>query len=354
MGGVLPQQADWIKDKVVEFKPEENKVKIASGEEISYDFLVVAMGINLRYDLIKGLEDRKEAFKASGLCSNYHPTLCEKTWKEISSFKEGNAVFTFPNTPIKCAGAPQKIMYLAEKNFRKAGVRQNAKVHYHAATPKIFGVPKYAEALWKVVKERDINVTLRSNLIEVRPEAQEAVFEDLDNRTKSVVNYAMLHVTPPMTPPEAIKTGGSDFADDAGFLKVNKLTLQQEKFKNVFGIGDCHNIPVSKTAAAVAGQIAHLERGLQAAMEMKEPNGAYDGYTSCPLITGDGECILAEFDYETPPVPMETFPFNQAQPRWLPFFLKKHVMPHIYWQMLKGRWHGPKIFRKLFHLGMTR
>ncbi len=126
---------------------------------------------------IKGLP---EAFETPGVCSNFHPDYVTKTFPAVEAFKEGNAVFTFPNTPIKCAGAPQKIMYLTDSNFRQMGKRDKAKFEYHTSLPVLFGVKKYADSLWEVIKERDINVNLRSNLIEVKPDSREAVFQNLD------------------------------------------------------------------------------------------------------------------------------------------------------------------------------
>ncbi|KAJ3595897.1 hypothetical protein NHX12_002309 [Muraenolepis orangiensis] len=196
---------------------------------------------------IKGLP---EAFDHPKIGSNYSVQTVEKTWKALQNFKEGNAIFTFPNTPVKCAGAPQKIMYLTDAYLRKTGKRTNAKIIYNTSLPVLFGVKKYADVLWGIVKSRDLQVNLRHNLIEVRADKQEAVFENLDNPGETkVFQYEMLHVTPPMGPIPVIKS--SPLADEAGWLNVDKETLQHKKYPNVFGIGDCTNLPTSKTGAAV-------------------------------------------------------------------------------------------------------
>ncbi|XP_071001634.1 sulfide:quinone oxidoreductase, mitochondrial-like, partial [Oncorhynchus clarkii lewisi] len=197
---------------------------------------------------IKGLPeiDDWEEFKIG---SNYSVQTVEKTWSALQNFKEGNAIFSFPNTPVKCAGAPQKIMYLTDAYLRKTGKRATANVVYNTSLPVLFGIKKYADALWEIVKNRDIQVNLRHNLVEVRANKQEAVFENLDNPGETeVFEYEMLHVTPPMGPSPVIK--GSSLADEGGWLDVNKETLQHNKYPNVFGIGDCTNLPTAKTAAA--------------------------------------------------------------------------------------------------------
>jgi len=347
MKNCLPKNATWLKDSVTSFSPEENQLTTASGDVITYDHLVIAMGLQLRYERIKGLP---EAFDTPGVGSNYSVKYVEKTTEAIKNFKGGNALFTFPNSPIKCAGAPQKIMYIAEETFKKEGVQAN--IQYHTALPVLFGVKKYADALWEVVKGRGINVNLRHNLIEVKPESKEAVFQHLDTQETVTVPYDLLHVTPPMSTPDPLATNAS-LADAAGFLDVNKETLQHNKFPNIFGIGDCTSVPTAKTAAAVAAQLGIIRKNLGASLKSQPLPTKYDGYTSCPLVTGSNSVILAEFDFQAPPQPLETFPINQAKERWTMYQLKAHFMPQLYWfGLIKGWWEGPGIFRKALHFGM--
>lgn len=347
MGDVLPKKATWIKDSVVSFEPEQNRIVTESGDTINYEFLVVAMGITLRYDKIKGLP---EAFETPGVCSNYSAKYVEKTRKAIEDFQGGTAVFTLPPMPIKCPGAPQKIMYLAQEAFKKRGLK--ADLLYFTTTPAIFGVKKYADALWKVVESRrNITVNLAHNLTEVRSDSKTAVFKNLSTGEEVIQGYDMLHITPPMSPPTCLSTSPG-LADQAGFLDVNKHTLQHTKYQNIFGVGDCTNIPTSKTAAAVAGQMHVLRRNLDAAMSSKPMPATYDGYTSCPLVTGTSSCIMAEFDFQAPPQPLETFPIDQGKERRSMYHVKAEGIPFVYWNlMLKGWWEGPSIVRKLLHGG---
>ncbi|XP_064222083.1 sulfide:quinone oxidoreductase, mitochondrial isoform X2 [Aotus nancymaae] len=275
---VIPSGVEWIKARVVELNPDKNCIHTDNGKEVSYRYLIIALGIQLDYEKIKGLP---EGFAHPKIGSNYSVKTVEKTWKALQDFKEGNAIFTFPNTPVKCAGAPQKIMYLSEAYFRK---------------------------------------------------------------------YEMLHVTPPMSPPDVLKT--SPVADAAGWVDVDKETLQHKRYPNVFGIGDCTNLPTSKTAAAVAAQSGILDRTISLIMKNQTPTKKYDGYTSCPLVTGYNRVILAEFDYKAEP--LETFPVDQSKERLSMYLMKADLMPLLYWNMmLRGYWGGPAFLRKLFHLGMS-
>ncbi|OWF51728.1 sulfide:quinone oxidoreductase, mitochondrial-like [Mizuhopecten yessoensis] len=349
MKSVLPAKCDWIESKAVQFDPVNQKVTTASGEEVGYDYLVVAMGLQLNFNKIKGLP---EAFDLDPqVVSNYWTKTVVNTYPAIQRFKGGNAIFTFPNTPIKCAGAPQKIMYLAEELFRKNNTRNDSEVLFNTALGVIFGVKKYAESLQKVIDSRNIKVNYKRNLVEVRASEREAVFENLDKPGEmEVFKYDMLHVTPPMSTPDELRT--SDIVNEAGFVSVNKDTLQHTSFPNIFAIGDCNSAPTSKTAAAVAAQSGVLERNLSAVMDGGKQSAKYDGYTSCPLVTSRGKCILAEFDYDAQP--LETFPVNQGKERSSMYQMKAKIMPELYWKlMLNGYWNGPGVYRKMMRLGMS-
>jgi len=350
MAQVLPKDAEWLRTRAVAFDPDTNTVTTEDGTTVEYEYAVLAMGIQVNYGAVKGLKEALDTMP--GVCTNYDAKYVDKTFKAIKNFRSGNAVFTFPKPPIKCPGAPQKIAYIAEKQFTKDGKRDQAKIMYYSTLPVIFGVKKYADALWEVVGRRNIEVNLNRHLTEVDIDRREAVFANLQDPSApdERVPFEMLHVSPSFKPPDCLQ--GTPLVDTTGFVDVNGKTLQHVKYKNVFALGDCSNVATSKTAAAVAAQLGILRRNLTAVMDGKdEMDGQYDGYTSCPLVTGPGECILAEFDNSVPPRPMETFPFNQGKPRWSMYQAKANIMPHVYWQMLQGRWEGPGAFRRTFQLG---
>ncbi|XP_052767901.1 sulfide:quinone oxidoreductase, mitochondrial-like [Mya arenaria] len=350
MKDVLPSGCHHYEQRVQEFNPEKNTVILSNGEKLSYDYLVIGLGIQINLNKVEGLIPALKADR--NVCTNYVREYVEKTFPAIQDFRGGNAIFTFPNTPIKCAGAPQKIMYLADEYWRKAGVRDKATVMFNTSLGVIFGVKKYAASLMPIVERKGIQLNLRRNLVSVDHSKKTATFELLDSEKgeKITYDYDFLHVAPPMSAPDILKNSTSPIVDASGFLDVNKLTCQHNKFPNIFGVGDCTNIPTAKTAAAIASQNKIVHTGIKEVEAGKQPSGQYDGYTSCPLITGYHHCILAEFGFEG--VPLETFPLNQAKERRTMFHMKKDIMPEIYWNMLlKGYWGGPKPYRKIMHLG---
>ncbi len=327
----IPNGADWIQDHVDGFDPANNAVKLRGGQTLTYDVLIVAAGIQLDWHKIKGL---KGNMGKHGICSNYSYESVESTWQNIEAFKGGRAVFTYPSTPIKCAGAPQKIMWLAEHHFERTGIRDKAEVVYASATGGIFGVQRYARSLQKLAQERDIKAHYRHNLIEVRPEGREAIFENLDGGPNLTLKYDMLHVTPPMSAPDFIKS--SPLANDAGWVDVHKHTTQHNAHPNVFSLGDCSSLPCSKTGAAIRKQAPVTAANVLSFLSKHPLKGSYDGYASCPLVTGYGRLILAEFVYGG--VPAETFPFDQSQERYSMYAMKAHGLPSMYWHgMLRGR-----------------
>jgi sulfide:quinone oxidoreductase len=257
------------------------------------------------------------------------------TWPTIQATKSGAALFTHPSTPIKCGGAPQKIMYLAESTFRKRGLRQDVDVQFICGMGSSFAVPRYQHALDAVMKRRNISPTYLHDLVEIRPEQQVAVFARVDDPSQRFEkSFSMIHVTPPMSAPDFIEK--SPLANEGGWCDVDKGTMQSPKYPNVFALGDASSLPTSKTGAAIRKQAPACAENVLSVINGKQPTAIYDGYTSCPLVTDYGKLILAEFDYDKNL--KETFPFDQSKERWSMYMLKKHVLPKLYWHgMLKGR-----------------
>lgn len=328
---VIPRRVSWVRDAAAEFLPDQNSIRTRDGRTITYDWLVVAAGLQINWDKIPGL---KESVGHDGVCSNYSFQTVDSTWEAIRNFRGGTAVFTNPSGAVKCGGAPQKIMYLADDRFRETGIRDKTKIIYASALPNIFPVEHYRSTLEKVVARKQLDCRFRHELIEVRSASKEAVFRDLDSEEEITIGYDLLHVTPPMGPPAFI--ANSPLADSDGWVDVDKDTLRHQRFANVFALGDCSNLPTSKTAAAIRKQAPVLVRNLKAALKGRPLTAHYDGYTSCPLVTGIGKLVLAEFNYQKEPD--ESFPVDQSKERWSMWALKRYLLPVMYWHgMLKGR-----------------
>jgi len=334
---LIPKGVTWIQDAVVKLDPDNNAVLTQDGILVKYDYLVVCPGIQLDWHKIKGLP---EALGKDGVTSNYRRDLILYPRQLLETFKGGTAIFTYPNTPIKCGGAPQKIMYMADDAFKsRSGVGVNTTVMFCTATPKMFAVPEYSAVLDQVVERRGIEPRFNHNLVEIRPETKEAVFDvTVDGEThQEVLHYDMIHAVPPMSAPDFIKESPLAVPGNAGgWVDVDKFTLRHNRYPNVFSLGDASSLPTSKTAAAVRGEAPVLVNNLLATLRQQTTMETYDGYTCCPLITGYNYTMMAEFDYDNRPV--GSFLMNPAKERWSMWLVKKHMLPYLYWErMLKGK-----------------
>jgi sulfide:quinone oxidoreductase len=331
---VIPAGAKWIQKGVVSFIPDENKVKLNDESIITYEYLIVAPGIQLNWSAIKGLQ---EALGKNGVSSNYSFETAPYTFEMIKSLKKGKAIFTNPDTPVKCGGAPHKIMYLAADYYRKQGILNDIQIEYRSGAGKLFSVDKYEKTLLKVVERGNIKLNFMQRLLEIDGPNKKARFIGIGAENKELdewVDYDIMHVTPPQSAPDFVRN--SPLANEAGWVNVDKHSLMHLKYKNIFSLGDASGLPISKTGAAIRKQAPVVVANLLALIAGAPERAVYTGYTSCPLVTGYGKLVLAEFDYNNNP--METFPFDQSKERWSMYKLKKNVLPWLYWnKILTGK-----------------
>ncbi len=358
MSGLIPHGVTWIKDKALNFDPDQNTVKTELSGAITYDYLIVAPGLQMDLDGIEGL---REALETDSVCSNYLDP--EKTWDIIKNFKGGNALFTQPATPIKCGGAPQKIMYLAEEHFQRSGVRDKTEVIYATPGSVIFGVKPFKATMEEVVRRKNIHLKTFYNPVKIDSENKKVHFrymqqkeggctlnedsdvlgEELEGDMTFVVPYDMLHLAPPQSAPDFVKNSplAHQEGPSKGWMNVDINTLQHNAYKNVFGLGDVAALPTAKTGAAIRKQapvvvanILHMMQDGQ--LDQKQ----YEGYSSCPLVTGYGKMVLAEFKYDnvrdSDPL-LSTF-MDTSKEKWSLWVLKKYGLPWLYWnRMMKGK-----------------
>lgn len=337
----IPSRVKWIQQRATRFTPTDNIVELEDGSRVSYGSVVMAMGLQLDWNKIEGLE---ATLGKNGVSSNYRADTAPYTWKCLREFQGGKALFTQPAMPIKCAGAPQKILYMAADRFQKRGLK--AELSFFTPGAAIFGVPFYAKALDKVVASYGITPKFGHSLIAVNGTRRRATFEiTVDGKaTREEMPFDFLHVVPPQSAPDVLKS--SPLADAAGWVSVDKYTLRHTVYPNVFGLGDCTNTPNSKTAAAVRAQAPVVAANLLSAIDGKELQARYDGYASCPLTTSVGRIMLAEFAYDGAVTP--NFPIDPRVPRRAYWWLKKSYLPSLYWRMLGGLlgpdWHAARSF----------
>lgn len=329
---LIPRGVAWLQVAAVGVDPDRRTVHLDDGRTVSYDVLVVCPGIQLNWAEVPGLP---QAVGRDGVSSNYGYELAPATWKYIRDLRAGTAVFTMPAGPIKCAGAPQKIAYLAADYWREQGVLDRIDVHLVLPTPGMFGVKEFSDVLDGVVARYGITVHFQS----------EAVAVDADNREITVVDHAagdvetrlpydVAHLVPPQSAPDWLRK--TVLAGPTGYVEVDKHTMRHVRYPEVFALGDAGSTPNSKTGAAVRKQAPVVTANVLSVLAGREPTARYDGYASCPLTTSRRTMLLAEFDYTMKPTPSIPL-IDTVKERRDMWYLKRYGLPALYWRlMLRG------------------
>ncbi|WP_455757366.1 NAD(P)/FAD-dependent oxidoreductase [Sulfurimonas sp.] len=369
----VPAGTKIIEDKVIDFDPTNNRVTTAKGQVVEYDYLIVATGLQLDFERLEGLEEAGRAYSTGdntrlhkalgedGICSIYTGEGSVKTWDQMQKYidkaknaKDGKKVqflFTHPSTPIKCGGAPKKIMYLTNARLKEAGARENAELTFYPNGGAMFGVPEYHDAIYEQFKREKFKWHYRHNLVAVDKENKIAIFdakwqekgpydpimkdfEVISKHERKKVPYDFLHITPDVVAPREVAE--SDVGSAKGWVPVNKETLRHVKYDNIYAIGDIAQVPMGKTGGSVRKQYKVLVDNLVAQMEGKQLPAKYAGYTVCPLITDIGTVMLAEFDWTVKPTP--SFPLDPTVERWVFWLMKVYALkPMTMYGMLSGK-----------------
>ena len=334
MNRCIPEKAQWIHAAVTGFSPEQNTVILEDGRQLAYRTLIVCPGLKLHWGAIKGA---RETLGKNGVTSNYIIELAPYTWQLVQNLRKGRAIFTQPPMPIKCAGAPQKAMYMSADWWLKQGVLDSIETEFCTAGGALFGVADFVPGLMKYVEKYNAQINFQHNLVEVDGPAGKAWFNVTDaegNEQRVEKSFDFLHVVPPQRAPRFIRE--SILANADGWMDVHHDTLRHLRFGNVFGLGDVCSTPNAKTAAAVRKQAPIVAENTLAVLGGRSVRAVYDGYGACPLVVERGKAIMAEFGYGGKLLP--TFPLDPLVARRLAWALKARWMPSIYFDMmLKGR-----------------
>ena len=337
MGSLIPRGVTWIKSAVAAFEPKDDAVILDGCRVVKYKRLIVAPGLKLAWDRVEGLE---ATLGKNGVTSNYRYDLAPYTWNLVKNMKEGRAVFTQPPMPIKCAGAPQKAMYLSGDHWTRAGVLKDISIDFMNAGGVLFGVKDYVPALEGYVQKYGVNLNFFHNLKAIDGDAKKAWFtvaKPDTTPTEVAVEFDMIHVVPPQIAPDFIRV--SPLADAAGWVDVDQATLRHKTYDNIWSLGDVMNAPNAKTAAAARMQAPVVAQNVVDDINGRSATAQYNGYGSCPLTVERGKIVLAEFGYGGALLP--SFPkavIDGTKPSRLAWWLKESFLPPFYWKgMLKGR-----------------
>ncbi len=330
---LIPTNAKWVRTRAKKLDPDNQSVELENGQSLSYRTLVVAPGLELNWSAIEGLES---TLGQHGVTSNYRYDLASYTWECVKTLKKGRALFTQPAMPIKCAGAPQKAMYLSCHHWEQSGLLKDIDVQFHNTGGVLFGIADFVPPLMEYIKRYNATLNFSSELIAVDGPTRTATFMDTTadgGQQQRKETFDLLHVVPPQRAPAVVRE--SKLANDAGWIAVDESTLQHTQYGNVFSLGDACGTSNAKTAAAVRKQAPVVAENLLSFLADKPLSAGYEGYGACPLTVEKGKVVMAEFGYQGKLQP--SFPVNPAVARTSMWLLKRYAMPCIYFDMmLKG------------------
>jgi len=362
--GYIGDDVTWIKDEVETFDPDNNKLMTKKGTEVAYDYLVVATGVQYHYEQIEGLTS--DMIGKNGISSVYLSDLAAGTaeggtitrdWfnelHEAAKTSKPRVICTQPSTPLKCGGAPQKILYLSDDFLKRD--KLTADFIFATAGEKLFSLPEIDAAIQKVqAGYGNITNKFGHDLIRIDGSKKIATFlhkyqvqgefdkdlgeyDMIDKEEEVEMPYDFIHISPPTAAVDAVANSplGWQKGTAKGWLEVDRETLQHRRYKNVFGIGDVCGIPVGKTGGSARHQGPIVVGNLISVMEKKEELSLkFDGYTVCPLKVSYGKIIMAEFNYDGL---APSFPLDPAQPRWVWWAFDLYMLQPMYrYLMLNG------------------
>lgn len=337
MGSLIPKGVHWLKSAVAAFEPKNDTIILEGCRVIKYSRLIVCPGLKLDWNKVEGLTD---TLGRNGVTSNYRYDLAPYTWSLVQSMQSGKAIFTQPPMPIKCAGAPQKALYLSADHWYRNDRINDVDIDFNNAGGVLFGVKEYVPALQSYIERYQASLNFFHNLVAVDGPAGKAWFDISvpDQPVRRIeTEFDMMHVCPPQCAPDFIKV--SPLADAGGWVDVEQTTMRHKEFENIWALGDVTNAPNAKTAAAARKQAPVVAANIVADIAGKSAVASYDGYGSCPLTVERGKIVLAEFGYGGKLLP--SFPswlVDGTQPTRAAWFLKEKMLPPIYWKaMLRGR-----------------
>ncbi|MDY0309398.1 MAG: FAD/NAD(P)-binding oxidoreductase [Castellaniella sp.] len=339
----VPRGVELIEANVAEFDPDAQRVTTDAGQAITYDFLVVATGMQLEYGLIQGMDT--DLIGQHGIGSIYHgPAAAQATWQALSEFADrgGRGVFLRPDTEMKCAGAPLKYTFIAADHLTRRGTRGKAELTYNSNNQALFSVPIVSEKVRMLFGERGVHIRYGRVLTAIDPGRRIATFKTADGLEEQ--DYDFIHVIPPMRAPQAIRNSPLPWSADAqpawaaeGWMEVDRGTLRHTRYPNVFGVGDIAGVPKGKTAASVKWQVPVAVDHLVAQIQGTTSDALYTGYTSCPLITRLGRAMLVEFDYNNNLMPSFPGVIAPLEELWTTWVMKTMALKPTYISMLRGR-----------------
>ncbi|NIA31788.1 MAG: FAD-dependent oxidoreductase [Actinobacteria bacterium] len=318
----IPTSVEMILSGVEVIEPENNRVKLTDNRILSYDYLILATGSQIKPEETEGL---KEGWWFKNIFEFYTPEGAVELEKYLKHWQGGRLVLNIIEMPIKCPVAPLEFLFLADWWFTEKGIRDKVDITFVTPLPGAFTKPKAAQILGSFLEKKSINLVAEFNTGSVDWENNKLVSFD-----EQKIEYDLLVTIPTNMGSDLIERSG--MGDELNFVPTHKHTLQSKNYENIFVIGDATDLPSSK-----AGAVAHFQADVLTENFMRHIDGlplldSFDGHANCFIESGFGKGLLIDFNYDVEPLPGK-FPLPGVGPFSL---LQETKMNH--WGKMMFRW----------------
>jgi sulfide:quinone oxidoreductase len=277
---LLEPSIDFHVDAVTEFRLDRNEVETKSGKIYKYDILIIATGARVVPEEVPGLNEGSESFFTEESAVRMHKRLME--------FEGGTIVMTV-SIPHKCPVAPVEAIFMMHDFFKARGIRDKVTLRYQYPVNAVHATRNVAHWAKPEFDKAGIEYETLFNLKEV-----DAVNKVIHSEEGTELKYDMLIAIPPHR--------GSEIADknnlgQGGWIPTDRYKLSVEGYDNVYAIGDCTNIPVSKTGSAAHYEAEVLAENISSMIKTGTSVREYDGRVYCFIEAGYDRATYNSFDY---------------------------------------------------------
>lgn len=288
---LLRRDVDLLVDEAVRIDPDERVVHLEREGPIRYDHLVLGTGARLDHEAVPGLREGAHGF--------YSLRDAERLREALRTFQGGTILVGVAGMPYKCPPAPVEFVLLLEEYLRKRGVRERTTIKFLSPLNRVFTIESASEMVAPMFEQKGIQLETFVNVEEVDPDKQ--VLRSLEGEE---YEYDLAVLVPPHRGAKVVEESG--LGDAGGWLPVDRHSLRVEGLEDVYAIGDCTNLPISKSGSTAHYESHSIVEQIAAKVEGRAPEpkkARYDGQVMCFFEMGDKKATILRFDYEHPPGP---------------------------------------------------
>ena len=311
---LLRKRVRLVLGEAVRIDPEARRVHLADGTALDYDRLVLALGARLTPEELPGFKEAAQHFYSLDAASRLRTAL--------ESFRGGKVVVTVASVPYKCPPAPSEAACQLDYYFTRRGIRDKVDIHFLSPLSRVFPLEPVNPVVEQIFAKHDIRSTIFFNVESI--DTGKRIVNSIEGES---VPYDLLIMVPPHRGAKVVEDSG--LGDRGGWLPTDKYTLRSKAHPDIFGLGDCTDIPVSKSGAAAHFEAKVVAKSIVADLRGQPAPLKYDGRVTCYCDAGYHKGISMSFDYEHPPVP---------PPLGLKDWLGKQILNRAYWFLIpQGR-----------------